>query len=293
MTTARHTKGLALAGLTALLGSTALAVVAPTAQAAVTGTTSYTCATPFGPVAVPVTVASEALPASVPAGASFPQGLLPVSVSFTVPAAFAGGLPAIGVTSIGGGSDDFAIGLGQSTVPLQGINAEPVPIEAGKDVVIQTLGSNGAFTTPAPGVQALTLPSTFKMTPTDQTGAPLPVTLDCAITDPAAAQFGSVTTTKQGSVTTAKAAKKIKQTQSAIVAVVVKRQSGDISTGKVTAKDGKKSVGAGTLKNGKLALKLKKLAPGKHSIMIKYAGDKFAKASQTKVVIMVTKVRKK
>lgn len=281
----RYRKGLATAGLTAVLGATAI-VIAPAPALAVTGSAEYTCQTPIGPATVPVSVSSDLLPSSVATGFTVPGGLLPVTTTVTVPASLAGTLKGFGVTALGGGSEDFDLGLGPVAVPIDSLTSAPVTIVDGEDVVLTANATVGSFTTPAPGTQALTLPAGFTFTPTNQDGNPLP-TLTCSITDPLTAQFGSVKVTKQTSTTTAKATKAtIKKSERATIKTTVVRQFDTPGVGKVTVKDGTKQVGAGTLKGGVATIKLASLAPGKHKLVVKYLGN--ATTAASKVVVTVT-----
>ncbi|CAN5156594.1 hypothetical protein BH09ACT12_BH09ACT12_13820 [soil metagenome] len=286
--TTRLRSGLVSAGAVAALAIGVLGAT-PAADAAVSGGADYTCGTPLGDITVPVEVSSPALPESVATGFTVPGGMLPAGVTITVPADFAATIKFFGVTAIGGSSGDFDLGLGSVAVPIDALSIAPVEIVDGEDVVLPAKAAVGSFVTPEPGVQALTLPSSFSFDAVNQNNEPVS-TLTCALTDPTTAEFGSVSVIKQTSSLNAKAAKKkIKKSERAKITATVVREFGGDATGKVVAAEGKKTLGSSKVKANKATLKLAKLKPGKHKIVLTYLGDSATDGNTAKVTIKVTK----
>jgi hypothetical protein len=154
-------------------------------------------------------------------------------------------------------------------------------------------GANAAFLLPAAGTYAVAMPKQFTLQGTNASGQPV-AGATAACTSAAPSALGSITLSKQASVTKVKAAKKVKS--GAVESVKIKvtndysKQGGVVPTGKVTIKDGKKTLGKGKLKNGKVTIKVKKLSVGTHKIVVKYGGDSYTEKSKSKTLkVTVTK----
>lgn len=285
-------KRLATVGVaTALVGGAVVGTTATSADAA-TASTDYTCAVPLlGDQTFPVTVTSAVLDltSSLPAGMTFPEGLLDtlggghaVEMAITAPAQVVQTLAGLG-TLTGVSSPDLAMVFGSSQVPVSGLALTGAPtVNPDGSAVFNTAGTNGTFKTPAAGEYDITLPQAFTFvastTSTDFPSIPI------ACTSAAPAVLKHMTVTKNSSATTAKAVSaKVKKGKHAVLNTVVKA-SNVTPTGKLVAMDGSKKVGAGTLTAGKAKLKLATMSVGVHKIVVKYLGDGYAAASKSNVV---------
>lgn len=285
MSISHVTKRLAITGVvTALAAGTMVAGTASTANAA-PASGIYTCQVPLlGPTDFPVSLDAPGLPTTVPAGLPVPAGLLPVNVVMGAPASVAGLLNTLGVT--GGNSPDFAMLLAGSPVPVSGLNVMSIVPQGDGSALLNATGSNGAFTTPVPGVYDLTLPAAFTLQPTG--ASPLPA-LPCATKDGAdPVSYTTITVVKQTGAISAKAVTKVKKGKKAKVPTTVAGQYGNVPTGKVVAKMGSKTVGTGNLNSvGKTVITMKKMSLGKHKITLKYLGDLMTNPATKQIIVKV------
>lgn len=267
----------------ALVGGALVGVTTSAAQAAVAGTAVYDCTTPLGStVPVPVTVAADALPTTAPAGLDVPAGAFPVDLSVLIPAAFGDTLGFLGVTGVGGSSNDLGFGLGDATVPLRGVTVPSTPVVTGQDTVLSVPTSTGAFTTPDAGTYPITMPDAFTFDALSQLGLPLG-TLECALAAGQDATIGSLETTKQASTTRARAVKaKVPAGKKPVISVTVVPETGGTPDGTVVVTKGTKTLGTGTLGDtGKARIALPKMKPGRYKVAVQYAGDGATEASAT------------
>lgn len=287
MSISHVTKRLAITGVvTALAAGTMVAGTASTANAA-PASGIYTCQVPLlGPIDFPVSLDAPGLPTTVPAGLPVPAGLLPVNVVMGAPASVAGLLTTLGVD--GGTSSDFAMLLAGSPVPVSGLNVTSIVPQGDGSALLNASGSNGAFTTPAPGAYDLTLPSAFTLAPS-VAGVPLGATLPCATKDGAdPVSYTTITVVKQTGAISAKAVTKVKKGKKAKVPTTVAGQYGNVPTGKVVAKMGSKTVGTGNLNSaGKTVITMKKMSLGKHKISLKYLGDLMTNPATKQISVKV------
>jgi hypothetical protein len=269
----------AVAGATtALIAGGLVAATNSSAQAA-DASGDYTCAVPIlGPTTFPMTVSVPLLPPTAPAGFPVDAGLLSYTSTVTIPASAAGPLASFGVT--GGTIDDYTMNVGSKAVHAPGTYVGDAPAEDGS-VTMQGTGANDAFSLPAAGTYAVTLPSAFTFSPTTASGPLMiggqPVNVAC--TSAAPGTLGSVTLTKQVSTMTGKAAKAGKGYK---VTAIVKNEYGT-PTGKVTTKLGTKSFSA-PIKNGKAIIALPKTAKGK-KLTLKYKGDAYSAPAKASVTV--------
>ncbi|GAB2444795.1 hypothetical protein GCM10027062_26390 [Nocardioides hungaricus] len=262
----------AVAGATTALAAGALVAATVPANAA-TASTDYTCTSAFFEDTFPMNIDVPLLPPSAPAGYPIAQGQLSFSADLTIPAATAAFLPA---TVDGGQSDDYSVGFGsEGSVAAPIVFDERVDNEDGS-VTFNGAGANEAFSTPAAGTYAVTMPASFTLVPTSG-GTALPFEITC--TSDAPGSLGDITLTKQASAATAKAVKAGKKYK---VNVTVTNEY-STPTGKVVAKLGKKSFNA-TLKKGKATITLPKSAKGK-KVTVTYKGDGFTQAAKTTVKV--------
>jgi hypothetical protein len=290
MNLARLASRVAVGGVAAALATAGLVGVTSTSASAVPKTTTYSCTPSLGsPFSADVVVDIALLPSTAPAGFPVPAGLLSFNSSFTVDNAVATGLGSLGVT--GGKSDDFAAAFGTTLAKAPVVWNTATP--GATRTTFSGKGANGAFLLPAAGTYTVAMPKQFTLQGTNASGQPVAgATATCTSAAPTA--LGSITLSKQASVTKVKAVKKIKH--GAVESVKIKvtndysKTGGVVPTGKVSIKDGSKTIGKGKLKNGKVTIKVKSLSVGTHNLVVKYAGDKFTNKSKSKKLkVTVTK----
>ncbi|GAA4732449.1 hypothetical protein GCM10023350_14800 [Nocardioides endophyticus] len=288
----RHlTARTAAVGVTTALAAGALVGLSSSAAdaASVTVTNNYTCTIAAASMSfdLPVEVTGDIPLTDFWAGAPVQKDLLSLtSVKATVPAAIAGALGTYGVSSAR--SDDFALSMGANPLPV------PLPLTtftdgAGGTKIWNVLGAkNAAFTTPDPGLTAVSMPSKLTFTAVSATLGD--VAIPCVLkTGETVQKITDINLNKQVSTLSAKAPKKVKKGKAASVKVTAASTSwgATVPTGKVVAKEGKKVVGKATLKKGKAVIKLsKKLKVGKHKIKVSYAGTKSLGGSTAKTVVV-------
>lgn len=286
-------KRMAATGVATLLTAGALVAGATTtADAAVAGGATYTCETSLGPVPMAVAVSSLALPTTdILAGATVPGGLLPATVDLTLPATLVGGLAGLlNITALSGTAPDFAMMLGQTPVPVQGLAAPltTLPVPAA-DMVLSSTGTVGSFVTPAAGTHDILLPIMFHLNPVQQAGVPLPA-LPCTINDPATAKIGTATVVKNDSTTVARpAVTPFHKGKAAKMKVTV--NAAHTPSGNVVIKEGTKTLGKGTLTSlGKVVINMgSKLAVGKHNVVVRYKGDGYTNTSKKSLTFKVVR----
>lgn len=246
---------------------------------------AYTCTIAGNPVPVfvdPTTVPNFGSPVS---GSTVPADAATLGVDFTVPAAVVTALP---FDSVSVGSDDFALGLGDASIPFPALTSAQGTLVDGTDLVLPAEAGNDPFVAPAAGTYDLELPSTFTGAVTPSGGSAL--SGPCTIVDPASSTIGSTTVTaapKQSSTTKATAPTSIKKGKNLKVSVTVTTTAP--ATGKVTAKEGSKSLASATLSGNKATITVKGLKPGKHTIKVVYAGDSTTNGSTSKAVTVTVK----
>ena len=251
----------------------------------------YTC-TVFGN-ALPIFVEGVAPTLTSPtAGQKVAAKTVPVAATVTLAAEVADTLKEqTGATAVGFDSSDYAIGLGSSSIPANGLTASKVTIPGGADVVMPGSGTNGAFTLPSAGTYSYKLPATFNVNLQLENGIVPTLSGPCALNEGGNADLGSVDVakaTKVDSSTKVKAPSSVKQGKTVKLSVTVTAE--ETPSGKVTAKEGSKKLGSASLKNGKATISVKGLKPGTHKIKVSYAGDDATNASTSKTVkVKVTK----
>ena len=274
---------LALTAAAALVGATT-----PTASAATSATTNYTCTAPgVFTSTFPVSMTFGLLPESAPAGFPVPTGLLSFTSTVTIPADIATQLKAYGVN--GGKSDDFSTTFGPQSVASPTV-WDSATTNPDSSVTFSGKGANAAFVLPSAGTYGVAMPGAFTLVPTSN-GAALPVNVACTSSAPSG--LGSVTLTKQVSTTKAKAPKTVAKGAPVKVKVTVTNEfaaaGGAPVTGKVVLKDGSKKVGTATLVGGKAKIVAKSLKPGAHKLVVTYAGDAYAaKGKSAKFTVTVS-----
>jgi hypothetical protein len=286
MNLARLASRVAVGGTAAALATAGLVGVTSTSASAAPISTTYTCSALGQSFPIPVSVDIAVLPSTAPAGFPVPAGLLSFNSTLSVPDAVQQQLNATNNT--GAKSDDFAAAFG--TTAAKAPVAWTKPAAAVNGVWTYTgKGANAAFLLPAAGTYSVKMPSTFTLV---TTGGTVPVSATC--TSAAPSQLGTITLSKQASVTKVKAAKRVKH--GAVESVKIKvtndysKTGGVVPTGKVTIKDGKKTIAKGKLKNGKVTIKVKSLSVGTHKLVAKYGGDAYTAKSKSKTLkVTVTK----
>ncbi len=269
---------------TALSAGALAAVAVPAANAATTPvTTVYTCANPAVTFKATLLTDTPGLPAEVYAGTDVPADLLAVTNKVTVTAQTYGLFAFLGTTEIS--LPDFAVAVGADKIDVTGLKASPAsftPDGAG-NYSAQINGKNAAFDAPRAGTHSVSGPASFTLraTKTDGSNVDLPCTADAV---PAA--ITEVTTTKNVSVTKAKAAKKVSKVGKAVKLKVAVAADNETPSGVVKVLKGKKVLGKGKLKsNGKVNIKLKKmLRAGVTKVKVSYLGDDFTEASTSKKI---------
>jgi hypothetical protein len=286
MNFARLATRVAVGGVSAALATAGLVAATGTSASAAPVTSTYSCVSPFGTFPATVTVDIALLPSTAKAGFPVPAGLLSFNSSFTVDATTAGALNLAGVT--GGKSDDFGTAFGATVAKAPVVwntpsGGPPPTTFSGK-------GSNAAFVLPQAGVYSVNMPKQFTLQGTNASGGTVAT---AACTSAAPAQIGTITLSKQVSVTKAKAPKVAHKGDVVPVKGKVtnefQKTGGPVPTGKVIVKDGKKTVGKGTLKNGKFVVKLKGLKVGAHKLVVTYKGDSYTDKSKSKKLKVVVK----
>ena len=280
---------LAATGAATALVSGALMGAPATSADAATATGSYDCSVPgVGPLGtLPMTLDAPGLEEfpSVPAGFVVPAGFLSANSVLGVPSSAAALLAGAGV--VGGTVDDFGISIGDSvaSAPLSVTSIVPA---SGGALDVSASGLNESFAMPAAGTYDILLPEAFTFMPATAAG-PLGIPVEC-VTD-APASLGQIETPLNDSTTDARAKKRIRKGKRATVNAIV---TGGFSTatGDVVAMKGTRTVGQGVLaEDGTTRFKLDRLKVGKHTIVVKYLGDGFRKASKDTLTIKVVKPR--
>jgi hypothetical protein len=281
----------AVGGVSAALATAGLVAATGTSASAAPVHTTYSCVSPLGTFPADVSVDIALLPSTAPAGFPVPAGLLSFNSTFTIDNTTAGGLGGLGVT--GAKSDDFGTSFGTAVAkaPVVWNTANP---PGPTTTTFSGKGANAAFILPAAGTYSVTMPKTFSLQGTNASGGPVAGATATCTSTAAPSALGSITLSKQASVTKVKAVKKIKH--GAVESVKIKvtndysKTGGPLPTGKVTIKDGSKTIGKGKLKNGKVTIKVKSLSVGTHNLVVKYAGDSYTdKSKSKKLKVVVTK----
>jgi hypothetical protein len=243
----------------------------------------YSCTAPgIDAIDIPTTLVPPALPSNLPAGLSVPAGLVGFKVSFALPKKAAKLMDLLGVT--GGNSPDFGMLLGTSLVPANALTVDEMVPQDDGSLVMNATGRNGAFTTPAPGVYDITMPTAFTLVATGASGEV--GSIACSTESPAL--LSSITVVKQTSLINA-SSKRVKKGQKATVPVKVTNMSG-AATGSVTASLDGRSLGRKTLAAGAAKFVTAKLGKvGKHKMVLSYGGDALSEGSRKTVFITVTK----
>jgi hypothetical protein len=288
MNLARIASRVAVAGTAAALATGGLVAATGTSASAAPVSTTYTCSAAGQSFQIPVSVDIALLPSTAPAGFPVPAGLLSFNSTATVPGAVQTLLTGT-VNNTGAKSDDFAAAFGSTAAKAPVAWTKPAAADSNGNWVYTGKGANGAFLLPAAGSYLVKMPSTFTLV---TTGGTAPVTATC--TNAAPSTLGSITLSKQASVTKVKAAKKAKHGSAVAVKIKVtndySKTGGVVPTGKVSIKDNGKTIGKGKLKNGKVTIKVKSLSVGTHNLVVKYGGDSYTNKSKSKKLkVTITK----
>lgn len=299
MSTSLSSRAAALA-VAAVLGASGLVAATSTPAAAVDAT--YTCTTPLGTYALPVSVPTPPLPA-LEAGQAVPGGL-PVSAVLAIPptliAAIDGILPGT-LTGLSGTVSDLGVTLGTATIPL-GLSAPVTSLTQAVAGLLAT-GTTGGFTAPSlPGSYELLLPSSFTLSPTavsDLLGTPVSTPLPavtCALPAGTTRPSAGTVIVKPPATPAPKLASSIKAkvvknfTPRPRIRVVVRNAAGAPVTGTVVATKRKVKVGKATLSSaGKAVIRLKarKLRTGKNRVKVTYSGNATTLPSKKVVRVFV------
>lgn len=213
-----------------------------------------------------------------------PGGIVPVTVTATLPANVATALAAKQVAGVA--SEDFGISLGASTVPAP--VAGELVTEAGTTTWAAE-GGNVEFTTGDVGLVNGFLPEEFGLAVTGADGATLGEG-GCTLADPEPAQIiTGFTLGPQSSATTAPSAVTAKKGKKVVLAVSVRSTTVDepVSGGSVVAKLGSKTLGTADLVGGKAKLGLGKLPVGKHKVTVTYLGIPSVLSSTARTTVTV------
>src|SRR3954470_25063460 len=236
MNLARLASRVAVGGTAAALATAGLVGVTGTSASAAPVLNTYTCSAAGQSFPIPVSVDIALLPTTAPAGFPVPAGLLSFNSTATVPGAVQTLLTGT-VNNTGAKSDDFAAAFGTTAAKAPVTWTKPAAADANGNWVYTGKGANGAFLLPAAGTYSVKMPSAFTLV---TTGGTAPVTATC--TSAAPSTLGSITLSKQASVTKVKAVKKIKHGKVETAKIKVtndySKTGGPVPTGKVTIKDG-------------------------------------------------------
>ncbi len=182
---------LATAIVSALV-ATALVLSGPAAVAKPASiTTSYTCATPFGPQTVTGTT-SVNLPARVAAGQKVRDRQVQVRV--VIPAAFVrAARDYLGITAISGKATDASYRVGAKKVALTGLVLPRTALPASGPLTLEATGTAKGFRIANPGTYAVKVPLSFRLHAANQDGEPIPGTpLSCSLAPGAPSKLGSI-----------------------------------------------------------------------------------------------------
>jgi hypothetical protein len=180
------------AGVTVALATGALiGISTASSQAAAPGPVEYTCTVVGRALPIMVTPTGT-LPSQLTAGKAVPANSQNLPINFTVPRAVLDGFGPFGVTKVGLSTDNFAYGVGGTSIPVTGVSAPQTAVPASGDLVLPTTGKNGAYTAPAAGTYDLTLPAHFDATVATDSSIVGSQPASCDIKDPATAAVGSV-----------------------------------------------------------------------------------------------------
>ncbi len=174
------------------IAATALVAAGPAAEAKPASiTTSYACATPFGPQTVAGTT-SVNLPARVRSGDKVSDRRVQVRV--VVPAAFvAAAREFLGVTAISGKATDAFYRVGAKKVALTGLRLPRTALPARGPLTLRATGVAKGFQLTKPGTYAVKVPLSFRLHAANQDGEPIPGTpLSCSLASGAPSKLGTI-----------------------------------------------------------------------------------------------------
>lgn len=191
--TTRITSRLAALGAAAAIGSVALVSVGAPAEAAVKGKADYTCTTVVGDQTLAVT-AKMALPAKAKKGVEV-KGKK-VTLTVVLPESLVGALNAIGVKELSGTASGAKIKVGATKVSLDDVAFKNTAVPASGTMTVKAKGKTAAFTLKKPGTYAVTIPTKFKFTSTDQNGGTLTDKAPCSLDSGQKAKVGTIKVAK-------------------------------------------------------------------------------------------------
>lgn len=296
-------RAVAASAVAVLAAGAVVAVTSTAAQAAVSASTTYDC-TGVGAVGLAVEQSILTDGMTFPAGLDVPADFLGVDLDATISEATTTALRTLGVTQVGGSSDDMTLSVvaaGGST-PVGSIGVvdvvfPPADVPASGSMTLSTPpadGSNGvpasldAFNAPPAGTYDINFPPTFSFVATDGSGNQL-ADSTCTLQSGAEDRIATLTFTKNASTTTGKVVNPPveKGTRGKIRTTVAAEN--ETPSGKVVAKKGSQTIGSGMLNDkGKVTITLDRLPVGKHSVVLKYKGDGYtAKSSSETITVKV------
>jgi hypothetical protein len=281
-----HTR-LAVAGALVGLAGSALVVATTPAASASPVTSTYACLVPpSNPTyTVPITL-DVSMPSTAAAGVPAPAGWLTYTATMAVPAAMQGVMDTIAGVSFSAEKIPFAIG--KSVARTSGTWSTRTPGALPSDPTTYSGGGTSqAFELPTAGVYPVTMPSEFLLVPLNAGGMPTAYYFDCRSAQPT--QIGTVTVTKQSSVTKIKAPKQVRHGKPLKLKGTVTDQysalGGPSPAGRLVVKEHGKSIATGKLgAKGTAKLTVTGLSAGTHSLVVVYMGDPYHDGSKTKAL---------
>lgn len=191
--TTRLMSRLAALGAAAAVGSVALVSVGAPAEAAASGKATYTCSTVVGDQTLAVTT-KIALPAKAKKG-TVVKGKK-VTLTVVLPESLVGALNAIGVKELSGTASGVKAKVGSTGVALQNVGFKATKVPASGTMTVKATGKTAAFTLKKPGTYAISLPTKFKFTSTDQNGGTLTDKAPCSLDSGQKKKIGTITVAK-------------------------------------------------------------------------------------------------
>lgn len=187
----RLTSRVAGIGAAAALATGGLVGTTAASAQAVPTAVQYTCTIAGNQIPFFVTPTGT-LPTKLTAGEDVAPDTQSYTMDFTVPRVVLNGLAPYGVSRVGFSTNDFAYGVGSSSIPVTGLAVPKTDVPATGDMVLPASGKNGAYTAPAAGTYDLQMPAAFNATVATNSSILSSVPASCTITDPATATIGSV-----------------------------------------------------------------------------------------------------
>jgi hypothetical protein len=204
-----------------------------------------------------------------------------------VPASYQGVFDTLGATSLSATS--LPIAIGKTHVWTDGEWATRTPGALPTDPTrYGGGGTSRGFVLPAAGTHAVTMPASFLLEMLRPAG-PSQYNLMCRYSTPA--QLGTITVTKQSTVTTVKAPKHAKAGAPVVLRGTVTHQvsnlGGPVPRGRLVVKEHGRTIAISKLDvAGKTKLKVTKLTVGRHSFVVRYKGDDYNAVSRSKSITL-------